>query len=604
MKGKERDMMRNLKKHRLVIGLIFCLILLPGSGLWAGSANLSWGEPTTNVDETPLTDLFGYKIYYGTTSGTYSYNIDIGNVTSYEVTDLTDGTIYYFAVTAYDTSGNESGYSGEVSKTLPLPSSPPVADPGGPYTGIEGQALTFNGSASSDPDGIISLYEWDVNNDGIYDYSSSSPTGSHIYAQQGIYTVALRVTDNFDKTDVATATVTVSDTAPAAGFTGSPTSGAAPLAVNFTNTSTGYDLLLTYAWDFDNNGTTDSTLPNPSYVYGSEGTYSVKLTVTDSDGSATSFASTNYVTVRNDNKTIGCSEGGVVECIERLDGGSDGNNLVNKKPKLNLGFKFRVTVTDTTGVPPRYVRLFMSQRSNPSEGDFYYYDMLCSGDYTSGASCTYATKLGPAAVHKYYFESSMSDGTTLRYPVAGYITGPATYLLSGYNLVGLPRDIGMSSLTSNTAFGTSLAYRWDAEAEYYSAITASETVRTGEGYFIYRQTNYLPELAAYAEIQDETFTYGLRHGWNIISNPYSGNVALSDVKVRKGEDTPVTWTQAASTGWLTNAIYFLNGKDWGNTYGFESAPSAQIVPWVGYWIYLNASDDTYYLVITRPENRR
>jgi hypothetical protein len=64
-----------------------------------------------------LTDLGGYKVYYGTSSGNYTVLKNVGNVTTYKVGNLSSG-LYYFAVTAYDTSGNESDYSNEVSKTI------------------------------------------------------------------------------------------------------------------------------------------------------------------------------------------------------------------------------------------------------------------------------------------------------------------------------------------------------------------------------------------------------------------------------------------------------------------------------------------------------
>jgi hypothetical protein len=85
--------------------------------IYSGQATLSWNPPTTNADGTPLTDLKGYKVYYGTLSGNYLQNIDAGNVTTYTVANLSEGT-YYFAVTAYDISRNESAYSNEVSKTI------------------------------------------------------------------------------------------------------------------------------------------------------------------------------------------------------------------------------------------------------------------------------------------------------------------------------------------------------------------------------------------------------------------------------------------------------------------------------------------------------
>jgi hypothetical protein len=79
------------------------------------NATLSWSQPLTNADGTPLDDLAGYKLYYGTTSGNYTTSIDVGNVTTFVTPNLTWGVVYYFSLTAYDTSGNESGYSNEIN---------------------------------------------------------------------------------------------------------------------------------------------------------------------------------------------------------------------------------------------------------------------------------------------------------------------------------------------------------------------------------------------------------------------------------------------------------------------------------------------------------
>ena len=62
-------------------------------------------------------DLGGYKLYVGTSSGVYSRTLDVGKVTSYSIS-LPKGVTYFFAVTAYDKSGNESRRSSEVSKSL------------------------------------------------------------------------------------------------------------------------------------------------------------------------------------------------------------------------------------------------------------------------------------------------------------------------------------------------------------------------------------------------------------------------------------------------------------------------------------------------------
>ena len=117
----EKQISETKKQDILFLYLLLALaIFLNSSVAFSGVATLSWNAPTTNGDGTPLTDLAGYKIYYGTSSSSYSQSIDVGNTTTYTIEDLTEGLTYYFATTAYDAGGNESGYSNEVVKTVPL----------------------------------------------------------------------------------------------------------------------------------------------------------------------------------------------------------------------------------------------------------------------------------------------------------------------------------------------------------------------------------------------------------------------------------------------------------------------------------------------------
>jgi hypothetical protein len=83
------------------------------------STTLSWAAPTENEDGTALTDLAGYKIYYGTSSRNYTTEILIDNpsITTYLVENLSPGT-YYFAATALNIADEESRYSGELIRTL------------------------------------------------------------------------------------------------------------------------------------------------------------------------------------------------------------------------------------------------------------------------------------------------------------------------------------------------------------------------------------------------------------------------------------------------------------------------------------------------------
>ena len=85
----------------------------------AAQTTLAWTAPTTYSDGTPVTDLAGYKLYTGNASGSYQQSVDVGNQTNYTLSSLSDGATYYFAVTAYDTSGVESAFSNEITGTFP-----------------------------------------------------------------------------------------------------------------------------------------------------------------------------------------------------------------------------------------------------------------------------------------------------------------------------------------------------------------------------------------------------------------------------------------------------------------------------------------------------
>jgi fibronectin type 3 domain-containing protein len=69
-------------------------------------------------DPDTSANLAGYKVYVGTASGNYSSSLSVGNVTSYTASNLGVGNTYYFAVTAYNSSGVETGFSNEVSKSI------------------------------------------------------------------------------------------------------------------------------------------------------------------------------------------------------------------------------------------------------------------------------------------------------------------------------------------------------------------------------------------------------------------------------------------------------------------------------------------------------
>lgn len=95
--------------YSICLAVLFVLLCYTGNAFSAeAKAVFSW-QPS------PETDLAGYKIYYGTQSGVYLPSIDVGNVTTYTITGLSEGIMYYGVLTAYDASENESGYSSEAA---------------------------------------------------------------------------------------------------------------------------------------------------------------------------------------------------------------------------------------------------------------------------------------------------------------------------------------------------------------------------------------------------------------------------------------------------------------------------------------------------------
>lgn len=84
-----------------------------------GSVTLSWSPPTTNADGTTITDLAGYRIYFGRSAGTLDEQVVINNAgTTRWVVDNLSAATWYFSMTSYNASGIESARSAIVSRTL------------------------------------------------------------------------------------------------------------------------------------------------------------------------------------------------------------------------------------------------------------------------------------------------------------------------------------------------------------------------------------------------------------------------------------------------------------------------------------------------------
>jgi hypothetical protein len=84
-----------------------------------GSVTLTWTVPTTNTDGTPLTDLAGFYVNYGTSASSLTQTINVSSAaaTGYTLTGLATGT-WYFSVAAYTSVGTQSASSNVASDTI------------------------------------------------------------------------------------------------------------------------------------------------------------------------------------------------------------------------------------------------------------------------------------------------------------------------------------------------------------------------------------------------------------------------------------------------------------------------------------------------------
>jgi hypothetical protein len=159
--------------------LLITLILFPCSDAFSASLIFAWNP-------NPESDLAGYKIYYGTASGNYSSIVDVGNITEYTITGLEAELTYYFAVTAYDYSGNESAHSAEIEYTVPAVDSDGdgVRDdqddfPNDPneWLDTDGDGTGNNTDDDDDNDGMPDSWEIQYDLDPLKDDASEDPDG-------------------------------------------------------------------------------------------------------------------------------------------------------------------------------------------------------------------------------------------------------------------------------------------------------------------------------------------------------------------------------------------------------------------------------------------
>jgi PKD repeat protein len=303
--------------------------------------------------------------------GTYETNGD-GVWTAEEVRLLLQATAEDLGTSGKD---NQYGYglvaADEAVLATTVPNIQPVADAGGPYSGTEDIALSFDGSGSYDDDGDTITYSWNFG-DGS---TGVGVTPNHVYTSGGIYTVTLIVNDGKvdSEPSITTADILEVNDPPVANA-GGPYSGTEGVAVIFDGSGS-YDsdgTITSYDWDFGD-GTTGTGI-SPAHTYVTAGVYTATLTVTDDDGAT----ATDEATV-----TI--------------------NEAVNNPPVADAGGPY----SGTEGV----AIIFDGSGSYDSDGTITSYDWDF-GDGNTGTGISPTHTYGTAGVYTATLTVTDDDGAT------------------------------------------------------------------------------------------------------------------------------------------------------------------------------------------------
>jgi PKD repeat protein len=165
---------------------------------------------------------------------------------------------------------------------------PPAVDPGGPYTGVAGQPVQFDASATTDPEGDTLTYLWIFGDGSPPQFPSQIPTTTHTYSAAGTYTAQLTVTDTVNDPVQTQVLVEISGqepNLPPIVDPGGPYTGVAGQPVQFdaSGTTDPDGDTLTYLWIFGDGSPPQfpSQIPTTTHTYSAAGTYTAQLTVTD-----------------------------------------------------------------------------------------------------------------------------------------------------------------------------------------------------------------------------------------------------------------------------------------------------------------------------------
>lgn len=563
--------MKHIKTNLLlIIFLTLSLSFFFANYALAGTATVSWNANTES-------DLAGYKIYYGTSPrtsscppGDYASSVNIGNVTSYTFPNLTNGATYYFSITAFDTSNNESCFSSEVNKIIPVPdTTAPSVSLTAPSSGSTVSGTITVSANASDNVGVVGVqFKLDGSNLGTEDtaspYSVSWNTTSSTNSSHTLTAIARDSAGNSATSASITVTVNnvVADTTP-------------PTISSVLVSSIAYNSAVV-TWT-TNEPATSQVEYGTSTTYGSQTTLDISLVNSHSISLTSLSASTTY------------------HYRVKSKDSSSNERISSDYVFITLAI---TPTTDTTppSIPTNLTAVAVSSSqinlswttSTDNVGVTGYRIYRCTG-----SSCTPTTQIATPATNSYQ-DTGLSSSTAYTYKVAAYdaagnVSGQSssalatTQALSGQQLTLYPQEdtflninseINVNSASLNTytwpnnKVANAILMKFDlssipANATIQSAslnlyLTESDTNSSYSTYNIvlHRIINKNPDLS-----RATGYTYDGTNSWTANTSCYN-NIPLAQADISSVYNTQSVNKTVGFKSWDATFLvtYWLNNS--------------------------------------------
>ncbi|HWQ67791.1 MAG TPA: PKD domain-containing protein [Methanospirillum sp.] len=467
------------------------------------------------------------------------------------------------------TASNQNGSSGtKVREAYITVQEKPciVADfSGTPRSGNAPLTVQFTDLSTGNP----TMWLWDFG-DGAIPMETCSGGGcgnianpTHTYTRPGTYTVRLTASSESagSSTKVKEAYITVQEKpCIVADFSGTPTSGKAPLTVQFTDLSTGNPTM--WSWDFGDgaipmvtcSGGSCGNIANPSHTYLNPGTYTVRLTASSEIAGASTKVKEGYITVISE-------------------------------PVIDADF----TGTPTSGQVPLTVQFTDRSTGGPTMWSWDFGDGVIPMETCSGGGCNNIAN----PVHTYTepglytvsLTASNQNGATDTETKANYISvsdipsGDAIPISSGWNFVSVPRTLAPScdtaSIFSHIDGGGHSMFVYDTTMHVWDTLNSASPIKPLDAFWIYStKTDVVPLV--FDTNPGPTPRKELKKGWNSVGftgqKPLEARVTFDSVK----------------TNWVNCAGFNAAAQKYNAMIIKGSNDDTKLNPYLGYWLYMSA----------------